>query len=188
MMDSRINGQSDRCAIWPGMYDHFTAPLHRALFIRLADKDQGRRRHRCRGDVAVGVIGDRRTKPLFEKLRGQVVIHDMERRFAAHRLAEDGDPRRIDEVELRQVAERRVGIERLIGRPLPQRFSMPLTRGPRLSTARVTYPQELSRSAITAEWPNIPLQPCNTTTTGYGAPPLEGSPSSADKLESGRAR
>ena len=39
-------------------------------------------------------------------------------------------------------------------------------RGPRLSTARVTYPQELSRSAITAECPNMPLQPCNTTTAG----------------------
>ena len=46
MMDSGVNGQSDRRAIWPGMCDHFTAPLHRVRFIRLADQDQGRRRHR----------------------------------------------------------------------------------------------------------------------------------------------
>ena len=45
MMDSRKNGQSDRRAIWPGVCDHFTAPPHRVRFIRLADQDQGRRRH-----------------------------------------------------------------------------------------------------------------------------------------------
>src|SRR5437870_1929208 len=48
MMDSGINGQSDRRAIWPGMCDHSTALLHRARFIRLADEDQRRCRHRCR--------------------------------------------------------------------------------------------------------------------------------------------
>ena len=39
MMDSRINGQSDRRAIWPGICDHFTALLRRVRFIRLADED-----------------------------------------------------------------------------------------------------------------------------------------------------
>jgi hypothetical protein len=38
MMDSRINGQSDLRAIWPGMSDHLTALLHRVQFIRLADE------------------------------------------------------------------------------------------------------------------------------------------------------
>src|SRR6266404_8415972 len=103
MMDSRINGQSDRRAVWPGMCDHFTAPLRRARFIRLADQYQGRRRHRCRRDLAEGVIRDHRAKPLWEKLRGQVAIDGWERRVAAHRLAEDGHSRRIDEVEPRQV-------------------------------------------------------------------------------------
>ena len=37
MMDSGINRQCDRCAIWPGMCDHITAPLHRVRFIRVAD-------------------------------------------------------------------------------------------------------------------------------------------------------
>src|SRR5438128_12482522 len=44
MMDSRINGQSDRRAGWPGMCDHLTALLRRARFIRLTDEDQARRR------------------------------------------------------------------------------------------------------------------------------------------------
>jgi hypothetical protein len=116
MMDSRINRQSDRRAIWPGMCDHFTAPLHRARFILLANQNQGRRRHRhgCRRDVTAGVIGDRGAKPLCEKLRNQVSLDSIERRKSANRIAEDGDPRRIDEIQLRQVAQRRVGIERLI--------------------------------------------------------------------------
>jgi hypothetical protein len=50
-----------------------------------------------------------------------------------------------------------------------------------------TWANLSNRSAITAECPNMQLQPCNTTTAGYGAPPLEGPPSSADKPESGRA-
>ena len=100
------------------MCDRFTAHLHRVSFIRLTDEDQARRRHRCHRGVAIGVIGNRRTKPLFEKLRGEAAVHDgMERRLATHRLTEDGDPRRIDEVELRKVVERGVGIECLIGQP-----------------------------------------------------------------------
>ena len=39
MMDSGINRQCDRCAIRPGMCDHFTARRHQARFIRLADQD-----------------------------------------------------------------------------------------------------------------------------------------------------
>jgi hypothetical protein len=188
MMDSRINGQSDRRAIWPRMCDHFTAPLHRVRFILLADEYQGRRRHRCRRDVTEGVIGDHRTKPLCEKLRGRVVIHGVERCLAAHRLAEDGHPRRIDEVELRQVAECRVDVERLLGQSSATTVRDADDTRAEAVDGKGHVPQELSRSAITAECPNMPLQPCNTTTAGYGAPPLEGPPSSADKPESGRAR
>jgi hypothetical protein len=101
--------------------DHLATLLHRDRFIRFADEDQGRRRQRCRRDVAVRVIGDRGAKPFREKLLGRVVIHGVERRSAALGLAEDGDPRRIDEVELRQVVERRVGIKHLFG----QSFAAP---------------------------------------------------------------
>ena len=38
MMDSRIDGQSDRRAIWPGMCDHFPALLYRVPFICFADE------------------------------------------------------------------------------------------------------------------------------------------------------
>jgi len=118
-------------------------------------------------------------------LRGEVAVHDgMERGFATLRLAKDGHPSRIDKVELRQVMERRVGIKRLIGKFFVATVGD--AADPR-ATARVTYPQELSRSAITAEFPNMPLQPCNTTTAGYGAP-SEWPPISADKPASGRAR
>jgi hypothetical protein len=97
-----------------GVCDHFTAPLHRARFIRLADQDQRRcrHRHRRRRDVTAGVIGDRGAKPLG--VRRQVAIDGVEHGKAAHRVAENGDPRRIDEIQLRQEAQRRVGIERLI--------------------------------------------------------------------------
>jgi hypothetical protein len=50
-------------------------------------------------------------------LRSHASLDSSERRFAAQRLAENGHPGRIDEIKLRQVAQRCVGIERLISAP-----------------------------------------------------------------------
>jgi hypothetical protein len=119
MMDSRITGQSNRRAIRPGMRDHFTTRLHRARFIRLANQDQGRRSHAWCRDDAVGIIDDCGAKPFCEILRSHVSLDNSERRFAAQGLAENGHPGRIDEIQLRQVAQRCVGIERLISAPDP---------------------------------------------------------------------
>src|SRR6516162_1509499 len=92
MMDSRTNGQSDRRAIRPGMCDHFTAPLHRARFIRLANQDQRRRRHARRREAAVGVIDDFGAKPFCEVSRSHVLLDSIKRGIAAKQFAENSHP------------------------------------------------------------------------------------------------
>ena len=47
------------------------------------------------------VIGDRGSKALGKILRRHIAIDGVKRRDTAHRLAENGDPRRIDELLLR---------------------------------------------------------------------------------------
>src|SRR6516164_2767665 len=86
MIDARIDGQTDRRAIWPGMCGHFATPLHRALFIRLADEYQSRHCHPRRRDIAVGIVGDRRAKPLREKLRRHAVDHGLAAQFFTERF------------------------------------------------------------------------------------------------------
>jgi len=61
-----------------------------------------------------GVKGDRGAKLMAEIFRCQIAVNSIEHGKTAHRIAENGDPRRIDEIQLRQVAQRRVGIERLL--------------------------------------------------------------------------
>src|SRR5215472_17394788 len=117
MMDPWINGESDRRAFWPGMRDHFTALLHRARLIRLADEDQGRRRQVRAWDAAAGVIDDRGAEPLGEILRAEIAIEGVERGAGAHRLAEHGNARRVDILQRRQIAPRRVGIKGLTKQP-----------------------------------------------------------------------
>ena len=98
------------------MGHHRAALFRRGPVVCRADQDQGRRRHRCVGDAAGRVIGDRGAKSLLEILRRQVAIDCIERRKAAHRLAENGDPRWIDKIELRQVAQCCIGVARLVKR------------------------------------------------------------------------
>jgi len=97
MMGFGVNDQSDRRAVRPCMLHHVSAAFRRGPIIRLSDQHQSRRRHRGRGDAAIGIIGDRRAKALVEILCGQAALDGVERREAAHRLTEHGDPRRIDE-------------------------------------------------------------------------------------------
>jgi hypothetical protein len=50
-------------------------------------------------------------------LRSQVAIDRVERRKPAHRLAEERDQRGFDKIQLRQITQCRISVERLTGQP-----------------------------------------------------------------------
>jgi hypothetical protein len=160
-----------------------------ALAVTLSSQqDQGRRRHRCRcrRDVtAPGVKGDRGAKLMAEIFRCQIAVNSIEHGKTAHRIAENGDPRRIDEIQLRQVAPRRVGIEHLI------EASDAATAGDAARAEAVDgkghVPPGTQPIGDPGEMPgnaNAAVQYDNRRER----PPLDGLPSSAAKPASGRAR
>ena len=95
------------------MLNHSLAQFHRAPFVSLAFQDQGWCDHIRAGDTAGRVIGNCSAEPLGEVLCRQIAVIRVERRIAAQRLSKDGHSRRIDVFHPRQVAQRRVGVERL---------------------------------------------------------------------------
>ena len=88
----------------------------------------------------------------------------VERGRAAYRLTEERHPLDIDDLQRRQVAQRGIGVERLIH------------KGAAVATAiHPAWPKSInrqghvpppSRSAIATEWLEMPPQPCSTMTPG----------------------
>ena len=115
VMHAGIDVEGDRRAFRTSARGHLAAPFRQVPLVRLADQHQDRRGHIGPfGDIAVGIIGDGGAEPLGKVLRRQVASNGVKRGLATHRLAEDGDPRRIDEFQPRQVAQCRIGIEGLV--------------------------------------------------------------------------
>jgi hypothetical protein len=81
------------------MSNHLATAFRRGPVVLFAGEDQGRggQRHQRKADR---VIGDRGLKALGEILRRHIAVDRVERGIAPHRLAEDGDPRRIDKLVL----------------------------------------------------------------------------------------
>jgi hypothetical protein len=93
MVGVRVDVQRNRRAIGPRMGDHLATAFRWGPVVLFAGEDQGRGGQRHQRKKAGRVIGDRGLKPLGEILRRHTAIDGVKYRIAAHRLAEDGDPR-----------------------------------------------------------------------------------------------
>ncbi len=118
MVGVRIDVQRNRGAVGPRMGNHLTTAFRRGPVVTFAGEDQGRGGQRHERKNAGRVIGDRGLKALGEVLRRHIAIDGVKHRNTAHRLAEDGDPRRINKFLLSEVAPRRVGVKGLFRVPI----------------------------------------------------------------------